>query len=250
MIGAPRLTGDFQSEKAAATHHEKIHSVTVNRSVRSSTRRSAGITPPPLLRSAERRCLVTGLFCSSGPHLAPIGRAILPHPFNATGCPMPISGELRITYAVLRRMTLSATSGRTRAARIGGAVLLVLLLMVALISGSFTGMLKPILLIALLIMFPELVSLLGWWTQRKSLDQPFRYRLTTAGVEIHSATTHLQVDWAGICRVRRGPDVWLLKRTGPQQIALPRTAFAPEDQRIIDDFLAERFPTGRARTVA
>ena len=28
MTGA-RLTGDFQSEKAAATHHEKIHSVTV-----------------------------------------------------------------------------------------------------------------------------------------------------------------------------------------------------------------------------
>jgi len=25
---------------------------------------------------------------------------------------MPISGELRITYAVLRRMTLSVTSGR------------------------------------------------------------------------------------------------------------------------------------------
>jgi site-specific DNA recombinase len=34
MTGAPRLTGDFQSEKAAATHHEKIHSVTVWRSVR------------------------------------------------------------------------------------------------------------------------------------------------------------------------------------------------------------------------
>jgi hypothetical protein len=163
---------------------------------------------------------------------------------------MPISGELRITYTVLRRMTLSAVSGRTRAARIGGAVLLVLLLMVALISGSFTGMLKPILLSSLLIMFPELVALLGWWGQRKSLDQPFQYRLTTSGVEIHSANTHLQVDWAGISRVRRGGDAWLLKRLGPQQIGLPRSAFAPEDQRIIDDFLTERFPTGRARTVA
>jgi hypothetical protein len=29
VTGAPRLTGNFQSEKAAATHHEKIHSVTV-----------------------------------------------------------------------------------------------------------------------------------------------------------------------------------------------------------------------------
>jgi transposase len=29
MTGAARLTGDFRSEKAVATHHEKIHSVPV-----------------------------------------------------------------------------------------------------------------------------------------------------------------------------------------------------------------------------
>jgi YcxB-like protein len=163
---------------------------------------------------------------------------------------MPIYGELRITYAVLRRMTLSAISGRMRAGRTVGVVLLVLLLMVALISGSFTAMLKPMLLSVLIIALPELMALLGWWGQRKSLDQPLQYRPTTSGVEVHSATTHMQVDWAGISQVRRRRDVWLLKRTGPRQIALPRSAFAPEDQRIIVHFLAERFPTGRARTVA
>jgi hypothetical protein len=35
MTGAPRLTDDFPSEKSAATHHEKIHSVTVEPSVAS-----------------------------------------------------------------------------------------------------------------------------------------------------------------------------------------------------------------------
>ncbi|MEU7903531.1 YcxB family protein [Actinoplanes sp. NPDC049118] len=83
---------------------------------------------------------------------------------------MPVSGELRITYAVVRRMTLSAMSRRVRAGQIS--------------------------------------------------------------------------------RVRRRSGIWLLRRTGLQQIPLPCAAFSPEDQRIVEDFLAVRFPGGRARAVA
>jgi hypothetical protein len=153
-----------------------------------------------------------------------------------------IAGELAFTYALLRRMTLGTLSRHARTVRIAGVVLLAFVGLVDVAGGSFGGVLRMLPWSLLLFFFPELLGGLAWPAQRRTLDQPVRYRLTDAGLEVHSVHTHVQVDWAGITRARSRPGLWVLTQTGRRQIVLPRAAFTAEHQQWIDHFLTQRFP--------
>jgi hypothetical protein len=85
----------------------------------------------------------------------------------------------------------------------------------------------------------ELLPVLSWLLQRSLFVEPFRYEVSTSGVDIQTASSRTQIDWSGITRIRRRRHTWLLKY-GMSQIPVPRAAFSPEDQRIVDDFIVRR----------
>lgn len=82
------------------------------------------------------------------------------------------------------------------------------------------------------------------------MKRPVKYTLTPSGLQVHSPTTHVQVDWVGVRRVRRRRGVWLIRHAGPHQVVLPYAAFSPAGREVIDRFFAERFPAGKAMVVA
>jgi hypothetical protein len=152
---------------------------------------------------------------------------------------MQVTGAVPMNYALLRRMVLSSFGPGWRIIRGLLVVLMTLMALLTLITHDY-GRLAPTVLICLAgFAFPEFFALLGWLLQRKLFTAPFRYAFTTSGIEIHTATTKAQVAWAGIGRVRTRRHVWLL-RHGAAQLTIPRDAFSPEDQRMVDEFLAGR----------
>ncbi|MET8355041.1 YcxB family protein [Micromonospora sp. NPDC005206] len=156
---------------------------------------------------------------------------------------MHVTGEVQMTYGLLRRMSQDALGRWQRVMRTLLLALAALAVLLATLLATLTGfngrLLYVVLMLCAAFAVTELLPVLSWLLQRSLFVEPFRYEVSTSGVDIQTASSRTQIDWSGITRIRRRRHTWLLKY-GMSQIPVPRAAFAPEDQRIVDDFIVRR----------
>ncbi|MEV1319966.1 YcxB family protein [Micromonospora arborensis] len=154
-----------------------------------------------------------------------------------------MTGEVQMTYGLLRRMSQDAQGRWQRVMRMLLLALAALVVLVATLLATLTGfngrLLYLVLVLCAAFAVTELLPVLSWLLQRRLFVEPFQYGVSTSGVDIQTASSRTQIDWAGITRIRRRRHTWLLKY-GMSQIPVPRAAFSPEDQRIVDDFIIGR----------
>jgi hypothetical protein len=154
-----------------------------------------------------------------------------------------VTGELQMTYGLLRRMNQDAQGRWQRVWRTLLLAIAALAVLLATLLATLTGfngrLLYLVLVLCAAFAVTELLPILSWLLQRSLFVEPFRYVVSTSGVDIQTASSRTQIDCSGITRIRRRRHTWLLKY-GMSQIPVPRAAFSPEDQRIVDDFIAGR----------
>ncbi|TDC25995.1 YcxB family protein [Micromonospora sp. 15K316] len=154
-----------------------------------------------------------------------------------------MTGEVQMTYGLLRRISQDAQGRWQRVMRALLLALTALAVLLATLLATLTGfdgrLLYLVLLLCAAFAVTELLPALGWLLQRRLFVEPFRYEVSTSGVDIQTASSRTQIDWSGITRIRPRRHTWLLKY-GMSQIPVPRAAFSPEDQRIVDDFIVRR----------
>ena len=144
-----------------------------------------------------------------------------------------------MTYGLLRRMSQDAQGRRQRVTRTLLLALAALAVLLTTLTGFNGRLLYLVLVLCAAFAVTELLPVLSWLLQRSLFVEPFRYEVSTSGVHIQTASSQTQIDWSGITRIRRRRHTWLLKY-GMSQIPVPRAAFSPEDQRIVDDFIVRR----------
>lgn len=154
-----------------------------------------------------------------------------------------VTGKVQMTYGLLRRMNQDAQGRWQRVMRALLLILAALVVLLATLLATLTGfngrLLYLVLVLCAAFAVTEILPALSWLLQRRLFVEPFRYEVSTSGIDIQTASSRTQIDWSGITRIRRRRHTWLLKY-GMSQIPVPRAAFSPEDQRIVDDFIVRR----------
>ena len=150
---------------------------------------------------------------------------------------MLLTGEIQITYAVYRKMTLISYGIRSNIGRAVPLLFLVLGIGQALfVEQPSTPFLRMGLLFLVIPAFFELLVLGSWGLRRKAYAQPFKYEFTDTGMTQLTASGRIDVPWAEVTRVDRWPSTWIVNLGRGGCLRVPRKALAPADRRTLNDF--------------
>jgi hypothetical protein len=148
-----------------------------------------------------------------------------------------ITGKIRITYAVYRKMALTSYGVRPAIGRALPLLFIAIGLGQWLIGKQPGSTFLPAGVFFLVIpAVYEVLALAGWMLRRKTFAQPFRYEFTATGMTQVTAAGRTDVPWAEVTRVDRWPSTWVVRLGRGRHLAVPRRALEPADRRALNDF--------------
>jgi hypothetical protein len=150
---------------------------------------------------------------------------------------MIISGEIQITYPVYRRLSLSFLGYHARLGQLFALFLLGASAWTVVTGHAAVRSIASALFGLGLLAIPELFALLAWQVARKRATGLTRYQVGSSGMIVEGPAGRERLEWTDVARVRRGRHAWSIQKDGKlSAILVPKTAFAPDDRRIINDF--------------
>jgi hypothetical protein len=150
---------------------------------------------------------------------------------------MLLTGEIQITYAAYRKLTLISFGIKPNLGRAVPLLFLVIGVGQALfVEEPSTPFLKMGLVFIFIPAIVELLVLASWGVRRTAYAQPFKYEFTDKGMTQLTASGRVDVRWTEVARVDRWPSTWIVKRDRGASLSVPRKALVPADRRTLNDF--------------
>lgn len=150
---------------------------------------------------------------------------------------MLLTGEIQITYASYRKMSLITNGIRSNLFRASPLLLIALGIGQTLfVENPGTPYLRIGLCSLVIPVIFELLTVASWGVRRKAYAQPFKYEFTDQGMTQLAAGGRIDVPWTEVARVDRWPSTWIVRLERGGCLRVPRKALAPEDRRTLNDF--------------
>jgi hypothetical protein len=154
------------------------------------------------------------------------------------------TGEVKMTYALLRRLTYARFTPRNVAIVVGSVVLLFCCVVAATSPIKAVGWFAPA--VALIPLF-ELMFRRSWLRIRNLANQPWQYEVSDTMVSVTMPATRATISWGEISKARIARHAWFFTMASSRaQMTVPRTAFSPDAQREIDTLVTAHVPSRKA----
>jgi len=158
---------------------------------------------------------------------------------------MTLTGQVRMTYPLLRRLNYGTFTRR------GMAIIVVIEATLVLASVTTTGLGNAATWLACAVgIFPiyEFLIRRSWLRVRHLTDQPWHYEVSDVHVSVTTPATHVVVAWAEISKARTARHAWYFRTASSRaRVTVPRSAFSPDAQSEIDALVAAHAAPSRAR---